>query len=87
MKSSALGKNTSPIEITITRFGLWLCFEEQEYFLPYEEYPFFKKATINDIYHVELQHKDHLYWPNIDVDLNTAILSNPHHFPLISKKK
>ncbi len=84
MKSSALGKNTFPVEINITRFGLWLCLHNEEFFLAYEEYPFFKNATIPDIYNVELHHNHHLHWPSLDVDLSVAILKNPHQFPLIA---
>lgn len=84
MKSAALGKNTSPIEITITQFGLWLCLHDEEFFLSYKDHPFFKQATLNNIFNVELLHKDHLYWPELDVDLSISILKNPHHFPLIA---
>jgi hypothetical protein len=85
MKSSALGKSTSPVEITITKFGLWLCLYDEEFFLSYEDHPFFKNAMVSDIYDVELCHKDHLHWPQLDVDLSISILKNPHHFPLIAK--
>ena len=87
MKSSALGKNTFPVEITITQFGLWLYLHNEEFFLSYQEHPYFKEATLNDIFNIELQHKTHLYWPELDIDLNTAILKNPHHFPLIAHRK
>ncbi|HAB99427.1 MAG TPA: hypothetical protein DCE71_06365 [Parachlamydiales bacterium] len=87
MKSAALGKNTSPIEITITKFGLWLYINDEEFFLPYEDHPFFKNATLNDIYNIELLHKEHLYWPTLDVDLSISILKNPSHFPVIAKSK
>lgn len=80
-----LGKNIFPIELNITQFGIWLTVHDQEYFLPHEEYPFFKNATINDIYDVELLHGAHLYWSKLDVDLSVDILKNPHHFPLIAK--
>lgn len=85
MKSLKHGKNTSEVEINLTQFGMWLCLQNEEYFLPYEEYPFFKTAKIDDIYHVELQHENHLYWPNLDVDLSVEILKNPQYFPLISQ--
>lgn len=85
MKSAVHGKNISPVEINITRFGLWLCLRDQEFFLSYEEYPFFGKARIPDIYEVELHHDTHLHWPALDVDLSVDILKNPPHFPLISK--
>jgi hypothetical protein len=77
MKSSVLGKKISPVEINITRFGLWLCLSDEEFFLTYEDYPFFKNAKIPDIYDVELHHGTHLHWPTLDVDLNVAILKIP----------
>lgn len=85
MRSKLHGKDTSPIELNITQFGIWLYIQDQEYFLPHEKYPFFQDATINDIYNLELLHEIHLYWPKLDVDLSIDILKNPHHFPLISK--
>ena len=87
MKSSALGKNTFPIEITITQFGLWLYLHDEEFFLTYQDHPYFKEATLNDIYNVELHHQSHLHWPELDVDLNVSILKSPHHFPRIAYKK
>ena len=84
-KSKSLGKNTSPVEINLTQYGMWLNVNEKEFFLSYKDYPFFMQATINDIYLVELHHKTHLYWPTIDVDLCTEILKNPQQFPLIAK--
>lgn len=84
---SSESKDISPIEITITQFGLWLCLENEEFFLSYQDHPFFKAATLNDIYNVELPHKGHLYWPKLDVDLHISILKNPHHFPLIARHK
>jgi hypothetical protein len=85
MKSKELGTNTSPVDIHITQFGLWLCIHDEEYFLSYKDYGFFKDATINDIYEVELHHKTHLYWPSLDIDLDIEILKNPRQFPLIAK--
>jgi len=74
-------------ELTITKFGIWICLTDEEFFLPYEEYPFFKEATLNNIYDVELQHQAHLYWPSLDIDLNLAILKTPHCFPLIARPR
>lgn len=84
MRSSLPGKNISSVELNITQFGIWLYVHDQEYFLPHEEYPFFRDASIKDIYHLELLHDDHLYWPKLDIDLNIDILKNPHQFPLIA---
>lgn len=84
MKSAMLGKSTFPVEITITQFGLWLCLHDEEFFLPYKDHPYFKKAKLDSIYNIELLHGEHLYWPELDIDLSLSILKNPHHFPLIA---
>ncbi len=48
MSSQALGKNTSVVEVTnISKHGIWLLTREKELFIPYEEFPWFKDATIH----------------------------------------
>jgi hypothetical protein len=35
--------------------------------------------------HVELPSKQHLYWPDLDVDLEVENVLNPERFPLVSR--
>jgi hypothetical protein len=84
MSSSNRGADTSQIEVSnIDQFGLWILVENKEYFLPYEDFPWFRKATVDQILKVELLHQDHLYWPELDVDLCIDSLAEPEKFPLI----
>ena len=84
MKSSTRGADTSQIEVSnIDQFGLWVLVENKEYFLPYDDFPWFRKATVDQILKVELLHQDHLYWPELDVDLCIDSLAEPERFPLI----
>ncbi len=84
MNSSTRGANTSQIEVAnIDQFGLWVLVQDKEYFLPYEDFPWFRKATVDQILKVELLHQDHLYWPELDVDLCIDSLAEPGRFPLI----
>jgi hypothetical protein len=84
MNSSTRGAGTSQIEVAnIDQFGLWILVENKEYFLPYEDFPWFRKATVDQILKVELLHQDHLYWPELDVDLCIDSLAEPERFPLI----
>ena len=81
------GTSISQIEVTnVDSQGLWLFVEGREYFLSYEDFPWFKESKLADILHVELYSGGHLYWPALDVDLSTAILENPARYPLKSKK-
>ena len=69
----------------ITPFGIWLFVREKEYFLSYKDYPYFKDQTLNSIQNVELHHGFHLYWPELDVDLEIDNLDNPAKYPMKSK--
>jgi hypothetical protein len=86
MRSSALGKNTSPAEVQdISRNGIWLLIQGREYFLPYAEYPWFKEARLSAIYNLELLHGTHLHWSDLDVDLELESLQQPERYPLVYK--
>ncbi len=85
MTSAMLGINTSLVEVTnISRHGLWLLLEDEELFLPFAEFPWFREATIQKILHVELPSPNHLYWPELDIDLSVESIRHPELFPLVS---
>lgn len=71
MKLSNIGATTlDPVEIlNISRYGIWIAVRGHEYLLSYQDFPWFKHGTIEQILHVELLHDVHLYWPDLDVDL------------------
>ncbi len=85
MKSLKSGKNISASVENITPFGIWLFVNEKEYFLNYEDYPYFKDQSLKSIQHVQLLHGCHLYWPELDVDLEIDNLENPDKYPLKSR--
>ncbi|MGZ3513914.1 MAG: DUF2442 domain-containing protein [Thermodesulfobacteriota bacterium] len=85
MKSLRHGKNTSVSVENITPFGIWLFVKEKEYFLSYEDYPYFKDQTLSSIQNVQLLHGYHLHWPELDVDLEIDNLENPQKYPLKSR--
>ncbi|MFA6263328.1 MAG: DUF2442 domain-containing protein [Candidatus Babeliales bacterium] len=85
-KSKKAGKAISAIEIqAVTKWGIWLLVKEQEFFLPFTKYPWFKKATIEQICDVQCFHGTNLHWSKLDIDLNIDILKSPDQFPLESK--
>jgi len=85
MKSSKHGKNILVSVENITPFGIWLFVKEKEYFLSYHDYPYFRDQTLKSIQSVQLLHGYHLYWPELDVDLEIDNLENPEKYPLKSK--
>ena len=80
------GAVTSAPEVThVSRHGLWLLLGNEELLLPFDKFPWFKKATIEQLEEVEWPGPDHLYWPQLDVDLSVESIRNPGAFPLVSK--
>jgi hypothetical protein len=86
MKSEPYGISTSEVEVTnISRHGLWLLVADEELFLPFDEFPWFKDAPLQAILNVERQGSENLHWPDLDVDLTLESIRNPEEYPLISK--
>ncbi|MFZ4538395.1 DUF2442 domain-containing protein [Propionivibrio sp.] len=86
MTSAALGASTSQVEVTnISQHGFWLLLEDEELFLPYSEFPWFLDAPVGKILHVDLPSANHLYWPELDVDLAVESIRHPKQFPLVSR--
>ncbi len=86
MTSAKLGTSTSPVEVTnISRHGFWLLLGDEELFLPFSEFPWFQDVSLAKIFNVELPSPNHLYWPDLDIDLAVESIRNPKHFPLISQ--
>lgn len=76
------------VEVTnISRHGLWLLVRDEELFLPFDEFPWFKDASLQAILNVERQGPDHLHWPALDVDLTLESIRQPEKYPLVSKVK
>ncbi len=80
------GVATSGAEVThISGHGFWLLLGDEELAVPYTEFPWFIKATVGQILAVERPTENHLYWPQLDIDLSVESLRNPAAFPLVSK--
>jgi hypothetical protein len=54
-------------------------------FLPFDKFPWFKHAPVAAVLHVEWPQPHHLYWPDLDVDLDVESIEHPEKFPLVSK--
>ena len=85
-KSEIIGDDTSAPEIlNISPHGFWLMVAGRVYFLGFDDFPWFSSATLDQLFRVELHHADHLYWPELDVDLDLARIEHPEKFPLIAR--
>ena len=79
------GINTSAAEVThISKHGFWLLLSDEELLVPFEKFPWFRQATIDQVSNVEWPTPDHLYWPGLDIDLSVQSIRNPGAFLLVS---
>src|SRR5581483_6619593 len=86
MKSAALGRSISPAEVTnVSPHGFWLIVDERELFVSFNDFPWFRDASVREIGNVQLPSPHHLYWPDLDVDLALESIEHPERFPLVSQ--
>jgi len=58
MNLSAVGKSTLEVEVShISAHGIWLLIENQELFMPYEEFPWFQEVIRRLGWHKPTQKK------------------------------
>ena len=68
----------------ISKHGFWLLLGDEELPVPFDQFPWFQKATIEQILEVQWPTPDRLYWPGLDIDLSIQSIRNPSSFPLDS---
>jgi len=74
------------LEVTnVSKHGFWLLLGDEELFVPFSEFPWFKDAPVAKLANVERPQPHHLYWPDLDVDLAVDSILQPELFPLVSR--
>jgi hypothetical protein len=88
MKFETVGDDISKAEVlNVSQHGFWLFVAGEEYFLGFEDFPWFRSAPVGCLFNVEFSHGHHLYWPELDVDLDLERIENPERFPLVASTK
>jgi hypothetical protein len=86
MKSETIGADTSKVEVlNVSPHGFWLFVAGRELFLSFDDFPWFRMASLGQLFNVELNHGEHLYWPELDVDLDLDRIEHPEKYPLVAK--
>ena len=80
------GIGTLAVEVThVSKHGFWLLLDDEELPIPFSDFPWFKSATIEQLCEIERPTENHLYWPELEMDLSVESIRKPENFPLISK--
>lgn len=83
MLSESPGRNICVSEVTaIGRDGFWLISNDREYFVPYADYPVFRRATVEQIYAMHEITPGQFHWEELDADIEIEALAHPERFPL-----
>ena len=82
-----LGTDISQVEVSgVSKHGFWILLDEQEeLFVSFAEFPWFRKAPVADLFNVDRPQPHHLYWPELDVDLHVDSIRHLENFPLVSQ--
>jgi hypothetical protein len=77
-----MGIDAWEAEITqIDKQGIGLLVGEKESFLSFENFPWFRSASVSAIHDVELLNDRHLNWPDLDIylQLNRSNIRRDFH--------
>jgi hypothetical protein len=80
------GKRTLAVEVLgISSQGVWLLADGKEYFAAHADFPWFKRASVAEVFKVRMPAPGHIFWPELDVDVAIESLADPERFPLVAK--
>jgi len=61
--------------------GFWLLTNDGEFFVSFEQYPVFRKATVEQIFNFRESFGD-FHWDELDIDIELDALKHPEQYPL-----
>jgi hypothetical protein len=86
MKSARRGTGTSRVDVTnVSRNGFSIIVGRKKRFVRFDDFPWFRDASIAQLTKVTLPSPHHLHWPDLDVDLAVESLDHPERYPLVSR--
>lgn len=85
MRSAPHGDNTSGVELqNVSPHGIWLLVDDHEHYLDFQDFPWFREATVAQLAEIRRPQRGHLRWPSLDVDLTLDAIEHPERYPKVS---
>ena len=69
----------------IANAGLWLAWRDTELYLDHDRFPWFRRASVDQVFNVIEERDGHFHWPDLDVDLDVRRIQHPERYPLVAK--
>ena len=86
MRESGRGTGTSRVDVTnVSRDGFSIIVGRKKRFVRFDDFPWFRDASIAQLTKVTLPSPHHLHWSDLDVDLAVESLDHPERYPLVSR--
>ena len=77
---------TSDVEVTnVSSHGFWILTAGRELFLAFDDFPWFRYASIAEVTDVQELRPGHFRWPQLDVDLDIKSIEKPERYPLVAR--
>lgn len=82
MKSAVPVPGSLAVEVTrIAGDGFSVRTGAETLFVSFAEFPWFRTGSEADIRHVESPSPEHLYWPELGIDLELESIRHPEKYP------
>jgi hypothetical protein len=84
MSGKGTSQNNGKVKSQITSIekdSFWLLTDAGEFFVSFEQYPAFKRATIRQIFNFR-EHFGDFHWEELDIDIELDALKFPERYPL-----
>jgi hypothetical protein len=66
--------------------GIFISVSGNDYYVSYDRLPWFKNASVSDIFNVKMCGNEGIRWDALDVDLEIDSLKYPERYPLVMKR-
>lgn len=82
MSLSQRGQNISPAITDISPDGIWLLYMDEEFFLAFDQFPWFRKGSVEQILNIVEERPGAFHWPDLDIDLGIESIRYPDRYAL-----
>jgi hypothetical protein len=73
--------SASVATLQVAHHGFRLLVDDQEYFVPFADYPAFTRATVSQIHDIQRLGPRQFHWPQLDADIELDALEHPEQYP------